>query len=83
MSRGNDNAFPPALPREQLFELTNGYGIDIGLTKREYIATQIAAGIATNYDQAAENSAWTFEATAQRAVRIADALLAELAKEPS
>lgn len=75
MSRGNDNAFPQALPREQLFELTNGYGIDIGLTKREYIAAQIAAGLCacSSYDGD----------VAANAVKITDRLLAELAKVPS
>jgi hypothetical protein len=51
-----------------------------GLSKREYFAAQIAAGIAANYDQEAQNAAWNFEAIALRAVRTADALIAELAK---
>ncbi len=65
MSMGDMQAFPvPA---------SNGYDLVPGLTKREYAAIQIAAGLATNARMAQED-------TVEIAVQITDALIAELEK---
>lgn len=71
MSNGHDMAFP-AIDRTQ----TPNETTQLGLTKREYIAAHImAASVAAGDGHLANH--------AVHAVRAADYLLAELAKEPS
>lgn len=79
MSNGNQSAFPLSAGYQSGDEVT------YGLTKREYIATQIMAGFAADQNvplttpdegQCAE----VISGLAQGAVAWADALLAELAK---
>ena len=72
MSDSNANA--PAFP------IDNKYG----LTKREYIATQLAAGMLAD-ESADPGSTYPPNGLAHRAVEFADALLAALAqpKEPT
>ena len=65
----NPNADAPAFP------IDNKYG----LTKREYIATQLAAGMLAD-ESADPGSTYPPNGLAHRAVEFADALLAELAK---
>ena len=56
----------------------DGRLIDAGITKREYIASAALAGMLGN-----STAKWEIEATIEDAVKFADALLAELAKEVS
>ncbi len=67
MSNPNDNA--PAFP----------IGLEDGLTKREYVAIQLAAGMLAD-ESADPESTYPPNGLAYRAVEFADALLAELAK---
>ena len=68
------NATPdlPAFP-------TLGQLAAIGLTKREYVAIQLAAGMLAD-ESADPGSTYPPNGLAHRAVEFADALLAELAK---
>ena len=65
----NPNADAPAFP------IDNKYG----LTKREYVAIQLAAGMLAD-ESADPGSTYPPNGLAHRAVEFADALLAELAK---
>lgn len=64
----NKSAFP-------FMEANNTVSGETGLTKREYIATQIVSGLAVG-------EYFSKEALAVNAVKIADALLKELEKPP-
>ena len=66
--RGHDSALPEAAPAYQH-----------GLTKREYVAIQLAAGMLAD-ESADPGSTYPPNGLAHRAVEFADALLAELAK---
>ena len=78
MSNPNDN--DPAFPIPH-FARPDGrvdYGFS-GLTKREYVAIQLAAGMLAD-ESADSGSTYPPNGLAHRAVEFADALLAELAK---
>lgn len=71
MSTANDNAFPiPGLQDDASFN---------GLTKREYIATKLAAGMLS--DESRDGGSFSAEGLARRAYSFANALLAELEKK--
>lgn len=65
----------PAFPNDFTFPENRG------LTKREHIAAEIAAGMCSSESEA--DGYWDDEKLAARAVKRADALLAELAKARS
>ena len=70
----DDNSYSPN-PYSPAFPLLNHYG----LTKREYVAIQLAAGMLAD-ESADPGSTYPPNSLAYRAVEFADALLAELAK---
>lgn len=75
MTEKDEPAFPVS-PEGSRGKVSSVHG---GLTKREYAAIRAMEGILAGLPQTAEYHA---ETTAETAVRHADALLAELAKEP-
>lgn len=74
MTDGNETAFPETLERPQFNHHT------YGLTKREYFAAMILAGLAGNSaeTQAAADTANGFKNLAHVAVNFADELIDEL-----
>ena len=73
---GNDSIYALTAEQERECSLPGGWG-GVGLTKRELFAAMAMQGFA-----ACVSCNGTIEAHAEYAVKWADALLAELAKEP-
>lgn len=71
MNNGYMSAFP--IPKS---ELAGSYEAELGLSKREYFAAMALSGLCNE----SHGEAYTVEGAAGRAVKMADALLAELAK---
>lgn len=73
MSNANDSAFPLSA------NFKDGHEVTYGLTKRELFAAMAMQGILST--ETADDS-FTGTLVAKRSVAFADALLAELAKQP-
>ena len=78
MSDENDNAPAYPIPHFARPDADIEWGAP-GLTKREYVAIQLAAGMLAD-ESADPGSTYPPNGLAHRAVEFADALLAELAK---
>lgn len=76
MSNANEPAFPFGQVSERTGQPINGL-FAAGLTKREYIAAMALQGLCANSGEYGEGYE---DITASKAVKSADALLAELAK---
>ena len=72
-----EEKFKPAFYNPNSFSMQGDDGI--GLTKREYMATQILAGFSANR-WSMELGNYTFEMLAEMAVKQTDVLLEELSK---
>ena len=69
----------PTLGAEPAYPPPSAFPAHPGLTKREYVAIQLAAGMLAD-ESADPGSTYPPNGLAHRAVEFADALLAELAK---
>jgi hypothetical protein len=79
MSAGDAPAFPVLPPVDAFGDEAPGFPTpEVGLTKREYIATLAMAGLVS----CVGTVKWSAKEAAESAVKHADALLAELAKAP-